>query len=387
MTGALCTLNGQAALRATVVIPRTRIWTAEIEAANLLDISGAVTIGLADIELKGTIIDGGPYATRGWYRIVGGAGGWRRALAPKSYRSAAGVKLSTVVGDAATEVGETMAAFTDSRVGPAYVRPPSLEGDKLSVEAARVLDALASENWYVDIDGSTHIGVRAAAAFKPNYRLLDKRPDARRAMIASDTLVGLVPGATLEGLEAATIRHELTSSTLRTHVYGTMGKSVMDRAWRSIARIVRAETIPFLYSGQFEYQVIDGSGGYLDVRPVNASLGLPTLGNVPVRVGVMGARGTPASSTTVYVAFTNMDPTRPFICSFEGETGADSVPTQSDIFADAMKLGDAGAVPVARGDKMFAELGKISTAIGDIGGAYVAPVSASLIQTSKVDLS
>lgn len=387
MSGALCTINGQAALRATVVIPRSRIWTAEIEAANMLDISGPVTIELSDIELKGTIVEGGPYATRGWYRVVGGFGGWRKALAPKAYASAAGVKLSTIVKDAAGEVGENVAAFTDRRVGPAYVRPPSLEGDKLSVEAARVLDALAPENWYVDLDGSTHIGARAAADFKPIYRLLDKVPSSRRIMIASDTLVGLVPGAKLEGLEAATVRHELTSSTLRTHVYGTMGKSVMDRAWRSLARIIRAETLQYLYAGTFEYQVIDGSGGYLDVRPVNASLGLPTLGNVPVRVGMMGARGTPASSSTVYVAFVNLDPTRPYIDSFEGESGADSVPSESNVFADSMKLGDAGAVPVARGDKVYTELGRISTAIGLLGGTYTPPATPSAIETSKVSLS
>lgn len=387
MTNATCTLNGQPAMRATVVLPRWGVWTADVQVSNMLDVSGAVTIALADLELKGTVVDGGPYATRGWYRIVGGAGGWRKALKPLPYRSEAGVKMSTIFADAAKEVGETLGTFKDRRVGPAFMRAPSLAGDGMSVEAARVLDEFAPEAWYVDLDGTTQIGVRAAKKFTTEYRLLEKRPELRRALIASDTLADLVPGAQLEGLEAATIRHELTEQSLRTHVYGVMGKTASDRAWHSLARIVRALTVPLFYTGRFEYQVDGGSGGYLDLRPVNRSLGLPPLGNVPMRVGIMGGRGTPAKGSTVLVGFINFDPTRPYCESYVGETGADSVPTECNVYADSMKFGDAGAVKVARGDKMYEELGKISTAIAGVGGTYTVPVSEALIETSKVSLS
>jgi hypothetical protein len=373
MSSTLCMLNGQPVLRAAITIPRSRVWTAEIEAANILDTSGAATIVVNDITMKGTIIDGGPYATRGWYRVVGGAGGWRQRLKPKAYRSEAGVKLSMVANDAASEVGETLAAFTDSRIGPAFMRPAAFLGDRMSVEAARVLDLVAPENWYVEIDGSTHIGVRAATPFTNTYRLTDARPDLRRVEIAADSFVGLLPGAKLEGLEAATIRHELTDEGLRTHVFGTMGNTVVDRAWRGIARIVRALTMPFFYAGRFEYQVTGGSGGYLDVQPVNMSTGLPRLVNVPVRVGVMGARGTPTASSTVLVGFINADPSRPYIDSFMGETGnAPSVAQESDIFAAAIKLGDATARPLSHSLETGDSFSAISTALAAVSLAYAA---------------
>lgn len=46
-------------------------------------------------------------------------------------------------------------------------------------------------------------------------------------------------------------------------------------------------------------------------------------------------------------------------------------------------MGDDNAVAVARGDLVFAELGKIATGISGVGGVYTPPANASLISTSK----
>lgn len=349
MSASVCTLNGEHALRATVILPRWGVWTADVQLANETDaqsaLSGAAKIELEDLTLTGTIQPGGNWGNLGWYKVVGGAAGWAKPLKPNSYRAEAGVKASTVLDDAAREVGETLAGFTDWRVGPAFVRPPK-------ETAARVLDLLAPEGWYVDEAGVTHIGVRAPSTYDGTHRLLESRPDQRRLMLACDTLVGLVPGATVEGLEAATVRHEYSEDELRSHVWGTMGAAPSDRLWQSFSRFIRTLIAPTKFHALYEYRVTKVSGGFLDVWPQVASLGMPRLINVPVRVGAMGARGTPTVNAGVLVGFINGDPSRPFVHSFDGEwADPTSVPTESNIFAQLVRLGDATATLLARADK------------------------------------
>ena len=355
----VCTLNGAEALRATVILPKWGIWTADVQLANQPDdatpLAGAATIVLEDLTLSGTIVAGGHFGGRGWYKVVGGAAGWRKVPSALSYRGEAGVKASAIVTDAARELGETVASFADFRVGPAFIRPPLFEG-------ARILDLVAKENWYVDESGVTHIGVRASSSYAGTYRLLESQPDQARLLLAPDTLVGLVPGASLEGITVATVRHEYTEEGLRSHVWGERGKTKGDRFWQALASLVRSLLAPTFYHGVYEYRISTGSGGYYDLSPQNRSLGLPTLKNVPVRVGAMGARGTPAANAGALVGFINGDPSRPFVHSFEGEWSSASVPTLSEIFANQVKLGDATAVALARSDKVANELAALQTA-------------------------
>ena len=349
------TLNGAELLSATLIIPRYGVWIADVEVANAAALSGAATLVLADQTFEGTIEPkGGPYSTRAWYRVVGGANGWAKVVPSKPYRSQAGVKASTVLGDAARDAGEQLAPFTDWRVGPAWTR--------LEDQAARVLDLLAPEAWYVDESGVTHLGVRTAGTWSTAHRLLEARPDRNWVRIAAESIAGLVPGAQLEGLEAATVRHELKSDRLQTLVFGTDSPMAGDRLIQWIVRIVRALTRGTFFHGLYEYRITGGAGGYLDVQPVKRSLGLPTAKNVPVRVGAYGARGTPATNSTALVGFINGDPSTPFVHSFAGEwAGESSVPSESDLFAQVVKLGDATATLLARADKVDSWMNEIQT--------------------------
>jgi len=379
-------LNGAPALRATVVIPRWGVWRADVECANIADLSGAAKLQVGDLEMTGTIVHGGPYATRGWYKVLGGAAGWGKVGKPASYRTQAGVKLSTVLGDAAREAGETLASFNDRAIGPAFMRAPG-------AELARILDLFAPEDWYVDESGVTHIGARTPVTFDGTYRLLDARPDLKRVLVNADSLKALLPGAKLEGLEAATVRHELTTDgNFRTHVFGAQGKTVGDRMVQAFVRIVRAVIRPFIYMGKFEYRVTGGGSGYLDLRPANPSLGLPVLGNVPMRFGIMGGRGDPAVNSSVLVGFVNFDPTRPYVDGFEGEWGSASIPTLTEIFGTLVRLGDGTAQKIAFADAVVTELGKIGTTLGSISGAtfatpYTPPTNGSAIGTHNTEAS
>lgn len=349
-------LNTVPLLRASLVVPRWGIWWVDVEATDS-SLSGAASLVLADLTLAGTILPGGgSYAGRSYYRIVGGAAGWSKRLLPKSYRAQIGVKLSTVVTDAANEVRETMAPFLDSVIGIAFVRPPK-------GEAARVLDLVAPEGWYVDEAGVTHIGVRPAATYSAPYVLLEKRPDRLSATIAPTTLTGLVPGVTLEGFTVADVRHELTGEGLRTHLFGVQGVTPSSRFWQSIARIVRQQTRPFTYFGLYEYRVTSQSGPYLDMVPTDTTLGLPPIANCGMRAGSPGAAGDPQNGSVVYVQFVNGQPTRPRIVSYDGEADGGFLPLEARLFASVdVKIGDATATLLARADKVSNELAQIQAA-------------------------
>lgn len=326
------TLAGATVTRATIVIPRWGIWWADVQVSSGDTLSGRVEFKIEDLTLSGTIAHGGPYRSVGWYRVVGGAAGWRTQITERAYRAEVGVKLSTVLRDAATAAGETLGTVADRRIGPAYVR---LAGD-----ASSVLEALAPEAWHVDAAGVTQVGIRPSAKYAPTYRLIAKRPDRALVTIAPDSLATLTPGAQLEGLEAYSVRIELSPNELRAHVWGEL-TNPGDRLLGAMRSMVELFTARTAYHAPYEYRVISSSAGYCDLRPVRSAKGLPDLSNVPMRAGVPGGGGEPLEGSTAHVAFSDGDPTRPFVCAFDGESATGWIPPVSKINGQEVRLGDA----------------------------------------------
>lgn len=306
----LSTFNSLALERCTVRMPQWGLWTADCVVAADKVLSGVARINLAGLELVGTITNGGVYQERGHYQVVAGAGGWRSTIPAKAYRNEAGVKLSAVVADAASACDETIGTVTDRRIGPGYFRARG--------EAARTLDLLASELWYVDELGVTHVRARPSSEFSAQAYTLNVMPSGGGKTIAAESITGLVPGATVGGMVAASVRHELTPDMLRSHVYAGQD-GLVDRSLGAIRRIVQAITRPTFFHAVYEYRVAGVSAGYIDAQPSATGLGLPDLASVPMRVGVPGGGGEPVDGSTVLIGFVNGDPTRPYVHSYEGE--------------------------------------------------------------------
>lgn len=359
------TLNGSTILRGNITLPRWGIWTADVQIGTRDKLSGALagaaTIVANGVTFQGTIVAGSDYAGKSLYRVAGGSGGWNKQIPPKAYRGEIGIKLATVVTDAALAAGEPMAPFTAAQqaqvIGKAYARFGGVPGG----EAARVLDFVAPESWYVDELGVTHIGVRAPSTLRQPYVLLDKRPDRRFAIIATDTFVGLVPGVTIEGYEIASVRHEITPDAVRTHVWGVIGVNSGARGvtqW--LSRQVRAMTARALFlNGTYRYRVTAASVGFVDLQPVATNLGLPALSNVAMQAGAPGASGTPALGSWAYVTFANGDPTDPIVIGFSGFAGAKFVPVISQLDASTeVDVGpSAAAVKLAGGGPAIGRVG------------------------------
>jgi hypothetical protein len=325
-----------------VNLPAWGVWWADISIDGEVELSGDVDLVFNDLTLKGTVLAGGPAKGRSDFRIVGGKGGWGKTLPRKSYANDAGVKVSTVIGDAAIEAVETVDATTypTARLGPAWTRP---EGP-----ASRVLEQIAPAGWYIGEDGITRIGARARVDFAdkaPRVSPLDK---ARGTLtLAAENLAKLVPGVVVDGLEAVDVVHEITAKTIRTTIYGKLGGETSRRleAFRAILDQLDPDRA---FRATWEYRVVTLSGNRVDLQPVLVSTGMPDLQRVPVRPGLAGSKSTLTPGSRVLVGFVNASPSRPVVLSFEDPDGEGFLPVLTEIDAETfVKLG-AGLLPVVR---------------------------------------
>ncbi len=178
------TLAGVRVTKARIVLPYWGIWTADVWVDDPSALSGSVVLAVGGLSLTGTVYRGGSYQGAGAYRMVGGADGWRVDIPTRAYQN--GVRLSSVLGDAARACGETVEVETDRTVGTFYVRPMG--------PASRSLTAFAPRAWYVDTDGVTQVATRDGSAVGSTYDVTGWAPDKGRAVLATETPADMMPG-------------------------------------------------------------------------------------------------------------------------------------------------------------------------------------------------
>jgi hypothetical protein len=302
------TLEGHSLQRACVTVPKWGLWWADAHLVEPETLSGAVALKLADKELNGTIIAGGVAEGKASYRIVGGAGGWGKAISQpkKPYRNDAGMKISSVIGDAARIVGETVEDVPTTRVGQHYAM--------VNGTASDVLNLLTPRSWRVDFDGVTRFGERETVVYEGEGTVTRIVPDGSIFEIATDEIGDLLPGVTVEGSQPATdVEYNLTSEKLTVKVYcGTDSRRL--RAWRKLVLAL----FPWLqYVGVFEYVVVSQTGERLNLQPLRVATGMPELSGVPVRPGVASFKSTATPGAHVLVAFADRDPSRPQVIAHD----------------------------------------------------------------------
>jgi hypothetical protein len=358
------TLGNLDVSRAVVTIPRWGLTTIEATTIGDDDLAGQrITFAHRELELSCTVLDGGVQRQRGHWLCVVGAGKWSTSVGHRGYRNAAGVKLSTVVGDVAREIGEETGTLPTTQIGPAY--------DRREGEASRTLDLLAPENWYVDEAGKLQIGARAASSYSDEYVLVDRAPQGQLLEVRAPDWSALLPGAELEGIEVASVRHEIGERT-RTLLWGK-AEPMTDRLLGPFRRLVRAAMRPTDYYRLAEYKVSKVDTGYLDIRPMRTGVGLPELTNVPTRAGVPGGGGDPVVGSSVLVAFADGVPTRPMIVSYDGEAANGWKPTKSRLNATTLvEIGkDAASVEIAGGSQYVALANLVKSELQSIAAALV----------------
>ena len=369
------TLAGKRVTHATVTIPAWGTWYADVSIDGEETLSGQVDLALADVTFKGTVLSGGPAVGRSHYFVVGGFGGWGKTLTCKSYANDAGVKLSTVLGDVASEVGESIdpATVPTTRLGPSFVRPKE--------PAGRVLEQLSSKSWYVASDGITRLGARASTVLPSGFTRTSPVDRAGGCVeLAGELIASLVPGVVVDGLEAVDVVHRVDAkSGLRTMIHGRLGGETSRRL--DALRALSAQVDPHRnFRSVWEYRVVTLEGNRCNIQPVLVSTGMPDLQRVPIRPGVAGARVAPALGSRVLAAFVNADPSRPFICGFEEIDGAGFSPQTVDLLAGAQVGGEHIATVEGTALLIYNTLVALMAAAG--GGPLTALVLQPLLATA-----
>jgi hypothetical protein len=337
------TLAGHRVTHARLNLPAWGVSWADASIDEEAELSGVVSLAIADLTFSGTVMSGGigPKG-RSTYRLAAGAGTWGRAIPAKSYANDAGVKAATVLADAARACGETLdpGSVPSTRVGLAWVRE--------SGPAARALEQLAPAGWYVGEDGITRIGKRPAVAFT-GVAAIGPVDRARATVeLAAESIAALVPGITVEGIEAVDVLHELTPAGLRTTLWGA-GIAATSRRLAAWRRIFEQLDPSRRYRGVFEYRIVTQDGERANLQPIRVSLGMPDLQRVFIRPGVPGARADHALGSRVIVGFVDGDPARPAVLGFEDAEGGGFLPTKLELDATtAIEIGGAAGLPAAR---------------------------------------
>lgn len=361
MTTATATLEGVPVTRCRVQVPAWGLWWADVELAEPEALAGAVTLTIADIELEGAIVSGGPADGRAGYRLVAGAGGWGRELPARGYADDAGVKIASVVRDAAAAAGEAVEGAPTTRTGPHYVRAAG--------PASAVLNALAPRAWYAGLDGVVRFGARPAAVYTGSAVLIDRSPAAGCYVFAADELAGLEPGAQADAdaLPAVDAEYELEGARLTARLYTGPRTSVIPDA---LALLLEALDPRRRYRGTYEFRVVTQTGNRLNLQPVRASSGLSDLLRVPVRLAP-GLRAEHALGSLVLVTFVDADPSRPAVIAGDDADAPGWAPTGLVVGGTGDRVALASEV-----DARLAEIKSVFNAHTHLSAAPGSPTGA-----------
>lgn len=324
------TLNGHRVMSGRVHIPKWGFWHAEVTLDGEITLAGAAVLKIADATFNGTVTSGGPSKGRSTFRIVAGAGGWGRTIKRKSYANDANDKISTVLGDAAREIGETLAPIASTeRVGANFTRPEAT--------ASTVLQMVAAQAWYVDEAGVTRLGSRAPGALVGTVTRVTPVNLARgKIVLAAESIATILPGLVVDGLTAVDVEHDISANGLRSTVWGSQEGSALD----SFRGLMEQADPSWRFRGVTEYRVGELEGTRLNLQPVLVSTGMPDLHRVTIRPGVPGCSAETGLGSYVLVGFVNADESRPFVAHFPDEDSAGFQPTKLVLRAGGQAGGE-----------------------------------------------
>lgn len=330
----LSTLEGANVTKARVQIGAWGCWWADVDLSEPIELAVGrkVSLVLAGTTCACAVVSGGAFEGRAAYHLVGGAGGWGKRLPKKAYRDSGGVKISSVLGDAASAAGETLAGVPTARIGEHFARPAN-------DLASTPLHELAPRAWYVGFDGVTRFGSRPAVAYTGDGARVRVDKQAGVYELAVSSIAQLLPGATIDGSEPATdVELRLTPDRLTAIVYtGRRSSRKLDAMAATIAAL-----FPGLrFAGSWEYRVVSQLGDRLDLQAVRTAAGMPDLSGVPIRPGVAGTRGSVQLGELVLVCFADNDPSRPQVFAHDAPDAPGWMPL-------TIELGGPLALGVAR---------------------------------------
>ncbi len=355
---ALLTANGLRVSRGVLTLPRIGVWHGEleIETDDASKVANAITLSIAEglLELKGTARRAGVYGSHTSVRIVGGAGGFSKALDSKFYRQ---IPARIPLGDALSAGGESLSSTADAgKLGqqlPFWTRQAGTVGS-----AFQQLSSELQAAWRVLPDGTTWLGDETWPTTKAkNVTVLSESPEDSSLQLQSDAPV-LLPGTSLNGKNISRVEHIIEPASVRTTAWieSPDAPSFGDVVRANLERVVRRFIQRVDYQAYYPCKVISQNGdGTLELKP-DLDKKLPGLSKVPIRYGIPGVTVKVSGGARVMLSYENGDPTRPFAAIWETDSLKEikvTASTLAHVTAPQIKL-NGGARPLARqGDSVM----------------------------------
>jgi hypothetical protein len=355
------TLNRAALSEVRLQIPRygwPTAW-ATMQATNAPAVSetpGALMLEVAGLSIVTTAIRQGTRAELRTVQLVGGYGGWRRAVRPQGFRVGNLVSLGSYAADIARVAGErvALAPGVDRKLAAVSARLGEASAGALLSQACALPAGSAVVPWWVDLDGTTRLGPRTGEAV--TSQAADSDPLGRRVQFVEDNAAPLLPGGTFGGATIEEFRLECDGETVRE----TITLAVVDEEPRTFAasmrRLMLALFGPHVSARTlYRYVVREVYGdGRIRAVPVRSALA-PDLDGLRVWPGIAGGRCRPQVSSEILVQFADGDPVADAACivGFQpAVTGGTGIPTQAELDAEEIVLAN-GTLPVGRGGTTF----------------------------------
>jgi hypothetical protein len=315
-----------------LTVPGVGLWYANVDLAGEVALSGQVSLSMLDTVWLGTIIAGAVVDGKSRYRIVAGAGKWGTELPPRAYANDAGLQVSKLIADVASEAGERPPANAPTtRKGPHYARPLA--------PASFTLNLLAPRDWYALADGVVTFGARPVLPASALPVVARDPVGLSVEYAAADSFAGLLPGLATEFGTAADLELSVDSTGARARAYAGLEGGNARVQW--FARMLDAVDPGRRFRGVSEYRIVTQSGERLNLQPVRSRSALPDLARVPVRMGIPGCKATFLPGAQVLVSFLEGDPTRPAVTGFDA-------PDQPGWMPLVLQFGGPIALGIAR---------------------------------------
>ena len=180
-------LSGVRVVQGFLMIPLYGSWCADLLLATTDAVPTNASLTIGNLTLAGNIFRQDIHAGSRNCRMVAGFGGWRTSITAKQYQFSSGVKLSTVLNDAAAECGEKIKVSNDTSIGGNFIRAAG--------PASNVLRQLAGGNWYIDATGITQNVAWPSSTVATDFTLIDHDGAQGKAFIATEDYASWMPNA------------------------------------------------------------------------------------------------------------------------------------------------------------------------------------------------
>ena len=320
--------------------------------------SGKVTVNVFDTDLIGTVDASATarFADHVRLRVVAGANGWNQQVAARDFADDDGVGVDTIIRATAADVGETIAEVPTTKLGPNYPRSAGV--------ASRVLAGL---DWYVSLDGQTHVAVRPTATPPDDAEVLTYDPLTRTLTVGVlDSLI--LPGMQFTDangrwagtLTARDVEQRFTADGDSMAIV-SCGTDSIDQGPRELLERFVREVIGLPYLRSYRYRIVTQTDdGRLQLQAVDKAPGLPDALPISVWPGIPGATAKYSlDGAIVRLAF--LDPSRPVVVSHDPSF------TPLELHFDAqtlIELGKGAPALAARGDALTAIYNALVTFAG-----------------------